>query len=59
MGYTTKIPDGELQRGDPVIDGAAFDEAETVTVTKAKVVTAEEDKPPVSTTASTKDIKSK
>jgi hypothetical protein len=58
MGHTTKIPDGELQRGDPVIDPAYFDDG-TVTVTKAKVVTAEEDKPPVTTTASTKDIKSK
>lgn len=49
MGYTTKISDSELERGDPPQKASDFDDEKTVT--KAKVVTAKEKKPPVSTTA--------
>lgn len=54
MGHTTKISDYELQRGDPVLDSKDFDDEK---VTKSKVVTPKEKKPPVSTTAVVKDAK--
>jgi hypothetical protein len=55
MGHTTKISDYELQRGDPVVDSSDFDDEKPVT--KSKVVTPKEKKPPVSTTAVVKDAK--
>jgi len=56
MGHTTRIPDAELRRGDPVIDPDEED-AEETTETRSKVVTPQEKKPPVSTTrAVTKDV---
>jgi hypothetical protein len=55
MGYTTKISDYELERGDPPLKGTDFDDEKPVT--KSKVVTPKEKKPPVSTTAVTKDAK--
>jgi hypothetical protein len=50
MGHTTKISDYELQRGDPV---HTFEDDKPKE--KAKVVTAKQNKPPVSTTQVVKD----
>lgn len=63
MGYTTSIPEPELERGDgpPPCEGYDIEaeEAEEKPKTKSKKVEPAEKKPPVTTTASTKDAKSK
>jgi hypothetical protein len=60
MGHTTRISDYEWDRGDgpkEVLEG--YDPSDEKPVTKSKKVEPKEDKPPVTTTASTKDAKSK
>lgn len=59
MGCTTSIPEPELERGDgnPPCEGYDI-EAEEKPKTKSKKVEPKEEKPPVTTSASTKDAKS-
>jgi hypothetical protein len=59
MGYTTKISDYELERGNPPQKADDFKDDDETTVTKSKVVEPKDKKPPVSTTAVTKDAEDK
>jgi hypothetical protein len=60
MGHTTKISDYEWERGDgPKEVPEGYDPSEEKPVTKSKKVEPAEKNPPVTSTASTKDAKSK